>query len=78
MSNTLLHTLIAQQLENIMKDKGITMYRLMQEGINQSNIEALLNKKDVSYTVKTLSKMLKRLEVSELVIDFKNESVTIK
>ena len=62
MSNTLLHTLIAQQLENIMKDKGITMYRLMQEGINQSNIEALLNKKDVSYTVKTLSKMLKRLD----------------
>jgi transcriptional regulator with XRE-family HTH domain len=78
MSNTLLHTLIAQQLKSIMKDKGITMYRLMQRGINQSNIEALLQKKDVSYTVKTLYKMLDELEVSEITINLEKGSVTIK
>ncbi len=78
MSNTLLHTLIAQQLKSIMKDKGITMYRLMQRGINQSNIEALLQKKDVSYTVKTLYKMLDELDVSEITINLEKGSVTIK
>jgi len=78
MSNTLLHTLIAQQLKSIMKDKGITMYRLMQRGINQSNIEALLQKKDVSYTVKTLYKMLDELDVSEITINLQKGSVTIK
>jgi len=78
MSNTLLHTLIAQQLKSIMKDKGITMYRLMQRGINQSNIEALLQKKDVSYTVKTLYKMSDELDVSEITINLEKGSVTIK
>ena len=61
-----------------MKDKGITMYRLMQRGINQSNIEALLQKKDVSYTVKTLYKMLDELDVSEITINLEKGSVTIK
>ena len=78
MTDNLIHNLIAQQVINIMKDKSVSQYSLMQQGINQSNIEAVLQKKKVSYTLKTLQKILKALDVSEIQINLKKGSLIIK
>jgi len=78
MTDNLIHNLIAQQVINIMKDKSVSQYSLMQQGINQSNIEAVLQKKKVSYTLKTLQKILKALDVSEIQINLKQGSLIIK
>ena len=78
MTDNLIHNLIAQQVINIMKDKSVSQYSLMQQGINQSNIEAVLQKKKVSYTLKTLQKILKALDVSEIQINLKEGSLIIK
>lgn len=77
MNNKTLHILIAQQVKNIMDDKGITGYQLMQKGINQSVIEAVLQKKDKSYTLKTLKKVLDEIGVKSLKMDFEDGSVVI-
>ena len=77
MTDKTIHQLIAQQVTSIMKAKGITSYRLMQEGINQSNLDAVLQKKDVSYGMHTLLKILNHLEVKELRINFEDGTLVV-